>query len=442
MGANCGLVWYFGHPSRVSASRRQASKSKTDRLRQRQTWHVPQTCLSEPAGSPPNPSLPPEGGSPLSQDPNKAVYLMGNQVLSIHDLLMRFCDPNYIRDGIPRISDLHLKVGEPARFRFDSELVPLPDAMPINRDVMQDLLYPLLSPEHVDLIESGRVQDLDVGYEWAKQSMSFRINVFRDREGLACAIRVLPRDIPTLDRVGFPSANMWQELVDLKQGLVVVTGITGSGKSTTIASMIQHINRNRRARIITLEDPVEYVIHSDRALISQREVGKHIGSFHEGLRSALREDPDIIFVGEMRDRETAGLALTAAETGHLVLSTLHTRDTRGAITRLVDLFPADRTKELCAQISFSLHTVIGQKLVPRSDQQGRRVAMEVMPNIAPIANLIRTGSWHQIYSTMQTQMQHGVVTLERHLMDLVQAGEIDADTAIRNANVPNAIQVK
>lgn len=373
-------------------------------------------------------------------DPNKAVYLVGNQTVSIHDLLARFADPNYNRDGIPRISDLHLKVGEEARFRFDSELVPLPDAAPITPEVMQMLLFPLLVPEQIKKLEAPGGGDIDAGYEWLDMNTSFRINAFRDREGLAATIRVLPRTIPSIDRVGFPTDEHWKDIAALKQGLVIVTGITGSGKSTTIASLIQHLNKTKRARIITLEDPVEYVIHSEHSLISQRELGKHVPSFSAGLRSALREDPDIIFVGEMRDRETAGLALTAAETGHLVLSTMHTRDAKGAITRLVDLFPTDRSKELCSQISFSLNAIISQKLVPRADRSGRRVAMEVLRNIPAIGNLIRTGAWHQIYSTMQTQLREGIITMERHLLDLVANGEITMVEAIKHANEPMVMQ--
>ena len=252
--------------------------------------------------------------------------------------------------------------------------------------------------------------------------MSFRINAFHDRHGLAAAIRVLPREIPALDAIGFPEDEIWRSIIEADQGLVIVTGVTGSGKSTTIASLLQAINRRRGARIITLEDPIEYVLESEKSLISQRELGRHLSSFSDGLRSALREDPDVIFVGEIRDQETASLALSAAETGHLVLTTLHTRDTRGAITRLVDMFPADRTKELCSQLSFAIHTIVGQKLVPKATGGGRRVAMEVLKNIPAMAHLIRSGKWEQIYATLETQRAAGMWTLERHLLQLVEQG--------------------
>jgi twitching motility protein PilT len=219
--------------------------------------------------------------------------------------------------------------------------------------------------------------------------------------------------------------------VEAHQGLAIVTGITGSGKSTTIASLLQYVNRTRHVRIITLEDPIEYVIEDDKALVSQRQVGIHVPSFADGLRSALREDPDVIFVGEMRDRETAGLALTAAETGHLVVSTLHTRDARGALSRIVDLFPAERARELCSQLSFSLTWVIAQNLLNRKDGSGRVPAMEVLRNNKAVANLIRTGAWHQIDSTLETQGKDGMITLERHLAELVKAGVVSREEAIR-----------
>ena len=224
------------------------------------------------------------------------------------------------------------------------------------------------------------------------------------------------------------------------QGLVIVTGITGSGKSTTIASLIQRINETRRLRIITLEDPVEYVFKSELALISQREVGRHVSSFQEGLRSALREDPDVIFVGEMRDQETVYLAMTAAETGHLVFSTLHTKDTRGALSRIVDMYPPERTREIATQMSFSLSYVLGQKLVPRADGNGRRAAMEVLKNVSAVGNLIRTLAWQQVTTALQTHGQQGMITLERHLDLLVAAGEITPEVAFRASNALPGIE--
>ncbi len=375
-----------------------------------------------------------------SRDPHAPVYLSGNRALSIYDLLRRFTEAEYQENGIPRISDLHLKVGEPARYRFDDELIPLPGGAPVAPRVMEDLLFPLLTEPQIARLVGPPPQDVDAGYDAGDLGVNFRINAFHDREGLACAIRVLPRGIPLAEKLGFPTPRLLGELTGASQGLVIVTGTTGSGKSTTIASLIQYINQTRRVRVITLEDPIEYVLASDKSLISQRELGRHIASFQDGLRSALREDPDVIFVGEMRDPETTYLALTAAETGHLVFSTLHTKDARGALSRIVDMYPPERTNEISTQMSFSLSYVIGQKLVPRAQRNGRRVAMEVLKNIPSVGHLIRNNHWHQIYSTMQTQTQHGLITLERHLADLVQAGEITRDDALRAANVPSTLQ--
>ncbi|MBN1444016.1 MAG: PilT/PilU family type 4a pilus ATPase [Planctomycetes bacterium] len=352
------------------------------------------------------------------------------------DLLRRFADPECYERGIPRLSDLHLRVGEPARYRFDNELLPLDSAPPLTEDVLRDLLFPLLTREQTARLTARPPQDVDASFDWEEEGLSFRINAFHDRDGLACAIRALPRSVPKIEDIGFPSDRVWQTIVDLRQGLVIVTGITGSGKSTTLASLLHHVNQHRDVRIITLEDPIEYVIRSQRGMISQREVGRHIESFDAGLRSALREDPDVIMVGEMRDAETTALALSAAETGHLVLSTLHTKDTRGAITRIVDLFPSEYAREIETQLSFALSFVVGQKLVPRADSRGRCVAMEVLVNVPAIANLIRSGNLHQIYSVLQTQRKEGLSTLEQHLKTLAERGVITKRDAIRFANQP------
>lgn len=385
--------------------------------------------------------LPPLPGKPRPEALAPAVYPVGGRILSIFDLLDRFTEASYMSEGISRLSDLHLTVGEPVRYRFDGELVTLPDAFPVTREMLEALLFPILTDEQVGRLKASSRADVDAGYEWTDRQLSFRINAFHDRHGLAAAIRVLPRKIPALDTIGFPDPAVWKEIAELGQGLVIVTGVTGSGKSTTIASILQHINRHRGARVITLEDPIEYVLESERALVSQRELGRHIESFSDGLRSALREDPDVIFVGEIRDRETGQLALTAAETGHLVLTTLHTRDTRGAITRLVDLFPSDRGKELSSQLSFALSMVIGQKLVPRAAGRGRRVAMEVLKNSSSVAHLIRSGKWEHLYAAIETQRSAGMITLERHLVQLVEAGSVTREAALRAANTRSLLSM-
>ncbi len=376
----------------------------------------------------------------MGYDIRDPVYAVGDRKLSMYDLLNRFTDARYQIDGIWRLSDLHLKVGDPVRYRFDSDLIGIPEATVVTAEVLERLLYPILSPAQVEALAADGCRDLDTSYELREERLSFRINVFRDRDGLACAIRVLPKSIPEVTDIGFPSGEVWRSICAMHQGLVVVTGITGSGKSTTVASLLQYINRTRQVRVVTVEDPVEYVIEGDRALISQRELGKHVATFEQGLRSALREDPDIVFVGEMRDRETTAMALSAAETGHLVLSTLHTKDSRGAITRIVDMFPKERGAEVATQLSFSLSFVLAQKLVPRDGGQGRLVAMEVLRNIPSVANLIRSGKWHQLYSTIEANRKSGLITMERRLYDLVQRDEITKEDAVRFANEPSVLE--
>ena len=231
-----------------------------------------------------------------------------------------------------------------------------------------------------------------------------------------------------------------KDILNLRQGLVIISGITGSGKSTTIASILEELNRTAKMRVITLEDPVEYVMKADQCLISQREVGKDCRTFAGGLRSALREDPDVVFVGEVRDIETASLALSAAETGHLVVTTLHTRDAAGVISRIVDLFPAERNREIMSQLSFGLAYVIAQKLVPKADGSGRVPSFEILKNVPSIGNLIRTGNWHQIYATMQLAAKERMMTMEKHLQDLMRRGVITREMALRYANDASQIQ--
>ena len=301
---------------------------------------------------------------------NRRIYRVGDRQCGLLDLLELFLRKEFLEDGVARVSDLHLKSGQPARFRLDGDLITVPGAAPLTDPIMEGLLTPVLGEEAMANLRKRPPEDVDASFEWSERATSFRLNAFVEREGLACVFRVLPREVPQPQDLGFPSDQVWREIVGMKQGLVLVTGITGSGKSTTIASFLRHIGRTRAVRVITLEDPIEYILPTDKALVSQRQVGVHVGSFAGGLRSGLREDPDIIFVGEMRDRETTALALTAAETGHLVLSTLHTKDAKGALSRIVDMFPPERFKELCSQLSFSLSWVVGQKLVMRMDGRG------------------------------------------------------------------------
>ena len=368
------------------------------------------------------------------------VYSVSDNLLSMSDLLSCFVHPKHQLRGLSRYSDLHLKVAQPAAFRYDGELRAISGGVPLTAEVIEMLIFPMLGDEQWKRLKTEPLADIDASWEWTEKNITFRLNVFSDRDGIAAVIRGLPAQIPTVQEMGFPAEEVWQDICGLKNGLVLLTGNTGSGKSTTIAAFANYINQTRPVRIITLEDPIEYVFKSQSALFSQRELGRHIPSFSAGLRSALREDPDIIFVGEMRDRETIALALTAAETGHLVFSTLHTRDTRGAITRIIDMFPGDRTKEIATQLSMGLAYIISQKLV-RNQTGGRTVAMEVLKNTPSMGNLIRSGGIHQINTQLETQSKEGMITLEGHLKMLIRAGTISVIEAMENANDPLALQM-
>ncbi len=372
-------------------------------------------------------------------DPSRKIYQAGDHVYSMVDLLGSAVTDEYMINGLPRVSDFHFKVGEPVRFRLDNELVVIPGGVKLTPELIEPMVYSLLRPDHIAQLRSDPLVDIDAAFELPGGNYYFRVNVFHDRDGLAAVVRLLPPYIPSLEEIGFMSDIPWRSIVQAKQGFVLLTGVTGSGKSTTIASFLARINETRAVRVITLEDPIEFVFPNKRALFSQREVGQHAVSFSSGLRSVLRENPDIIYVGEIRDAETASQALTAAETGHLVFSTLHTRDTVGALTRIVDMFPSDRTRELMVQLSFSLSFVLNQKLVPRASGQGRVVAMEVLRNNPAMSNLIRTGNWQQIYGAIETRAKEGMNTLEQALIALYQRGAITMDEAINHANDPSII---
>ncbi len=364
------------------------------------------------------------------------LYPVGGKLLSGHDLLAKFIVPPELAGKVSPYSDLHLKVGRPAHYRRDGDIVALPGAAPLTPELAEQLILPFLSELQIGRLRAMPPGDVDASWYWAEQKINFRLNVFNDQDGLAAVLRVLPLRIPDIAAIGLPDDLVWQEICSLSHGLVLVTGPTGSGKSTTIAALLNHINRTRRVRVITLEDPVEYFFEGDLALFSQREVGRHLPSFAAGLRSALREDPDIIYVGELRDAETVSLALTAAETGHLVLSTLHTRDTCSAVTRIIDVMPPERTAETATQLSLGLSHILGQKLLARAGG-GRVLAMEVLKNTRSIANLIRKNAVHQMQTVIETGKRDGMSTFDHHLRTLLHAGIITPDEAIQNAVNPN-----
>jgi len=361
-------------------------------------------------------------------DATAKVYATENLgKMSIIDMLAYF-----EQHGAMRVSDLHIKVGAPPAYRIDGDIVKL-KGITVTSEVAKQLIYPLLSDANF-----GKFQEqhsVDCSYRYG--SLQFRINVFQENDGICAAIRALSLEIPKIESIGF-SNDIWEDIVERKQGLVLITGITGAGKSTTIASLIDRISEKSACRIITVEDPIEYIYQQKLSITSQREVGRDVSSFVDGLRSMLREDPDIIFVGEMRDPETIAMTLMAAETGHLVFSTLHTRDATGSITRILDYFPPGRQNEVRNQLSLGLAYIISQKLIPKKDGIGRIVAMEILNNNYACANLIRTGRVEQIYSQLQTKTKNKpdekMMTMESHLATLVKADKVDLLEAKKWAN--------
>ena len=338
--------------------------------------------------------------------------------LSILDMLDYF-----VKHGAMRVSDLHIKVGTPPAYRIDGDLVNLKGPA-VTSQMAKQLLYPLLSNENMRKLRSER--SVDSSYRLGQ--LQFRNNIFMENDGLAGAIRALSLDIPPVEDIGFPN-NIWKDIIERKHGLVLMTGITGAGKSTTIASIIDRIAEKRACRIMSVEDPIEYIFNQKHSMISQREVGRDVKSFGQGLKEMLRQDPDIIFVGEMRDPETISMTLMAAETGHLVFSTLHTRDATGTVTRILDYFPAGRQAEVRNQLSLGLAYIVCQKLIPKKDASGRLVVMEILNNNYACANLIRVGKVEQLYSQLQTKTQdkpdEKMMTLERHLAMLVKDDKVD-----------------
>ena len=357
----------------------------------------------------------------------KAYPTEGCGLWSILDMLKYFEER-----GALRVSDLHIKVGASPAYRVDGDMVKLKGPL-VTTEIADQLIYPLLSDANIEKFHVNN--SVDCSYRLG--SLQFRINIFRENDGIAAAIRALSLDVPNIEEIGFPN-NVWEDIINRNHGLVLLTGITGAGKSTTIASLIGRINEKKPCRIITVEDPIEYIFAQNHSMISQRELGRDVKSFIQGLKEMLREDPDIIFVGEMRDAETIAMTLMAAETGHLVFSTLHTRDATGTVTRILDYFPAGRQAEVRNQLSLGLAYIVCQKLVPRKDGTGRLAAMEILNNNYACANLIRTGKIEQIYTQLQTKTgskpDEKMITMEKHLSILVKQGKVDLLEAKQWAN--------
>ncbi len=365
---------------------------------------------------------------------SERLYVASDNLrMSMLDLLGPFK-----RQGIAHVTDLHLKVSRPPSYRVDGE-VKMTSARPLDQETIVRLALTLLDETQMNTLEEHR----SVNASRLIEGFRYRLNAYHDIRGLSIAIRALDTTLPTIEFVGFPN-GVWKDIVNLGQGLVLVTGSTGAGKSTTIAALINKIAQTRACHIITLEDPIEYEFESDTALISQRAVGRDVPSYEQGLRDCLREDPDVIFVGEMTDCESARWALAAAETGHLVFSGIHTRNAIGTVTRVLDMFPSDRSEEIANQLSLGLRYIVSQKLVPREDKHGRLAVMEILNNTFSVANLIRQLKTEQIYSIMQTHTRdepaQRMSSLERTLAALVKSGKVSKMEAERAANVPRMLE--
>lgn len=336
-----------------------------------------------------------------------------------------------------KASDVHIVIGKPPMVRIHGSIKPLPNFPVLTEEDSKSLIYSMLYQEQIARFEEKL--ELDFSYN-VPNIGRFRVNVLSQKNGIEAVMRLIPVKIPSPSELRLSDAVV--QLTNLPRGLILVTGPTGSGKSTTIASLINVININRHEHILTIEDPIEFVFENINCIVRQREVGMNTRSFNDALRHALRQDPDIILVGEMRDLETISLALTAAETGHLVFATLHTQDAPQTIDRIIDVFPSHQQQQIRIQLAATLKAVICQQLVPRADGKGRVAAREVLIVTHAVANLIRESKTHQIYSSIETGAKHGMCTLEASLADLVKARLITIEDAFAKTNNPETLRLK
>lgn len=338
---------------------------------------------------------------------------------------------NLLREAVARqASDLHITVGVPPVLRINGQLTPT-DYAKLTPEHTQQMLDAITNTEQRDKFE--QLGELDFSYAITGLSR-FRVNAFRQRGTTAIVARIVTEQVPTLEELKLP--DIVKTLARKPRGLVLVTGPTGSGKSTTLAAMINQINRERGCHIITLEDPIEYLHKHNKSIINQREINSDTISFSNALRAALREDPDVILVGEMRDAETIAIAITAAETGHLVFATLHTGDAAQTIDRIIDVFPPYQQQQIRIQLSLTLQGIIAQQLLPKLDEAGRIAALEVLIATPAVRNLIREGKTHQVLSVIQTGAKHGMQTMDMSLRDLCQKRIVSYDEALSRATDP------
>lgn len=363
----------------------------------------------------------------FSGDPRELRGRLGN----MYDL-----DEILIQSVKVRASDIHLTTGRPPSYRIDGVLAPIEGERLIPQ-MLEDILMPLMDVRHREELQNNGQTDFAYAISGVGR---FRVNVFKQRGTLASVMRSLPFNIPEPEDLGIPAEVV--EMTTRKRGLILVTGPTGSGKSTTLASLIHVINRNYPYHIITLEDPIEYLHRHDKSVVNQREIGSDSTDYAQALRAALREDPDVILAGEMRDLETISTAITAAETGHLVFSTLHTIGADKTIDRIIDVFPPNQQQQIRIQLASVLECVVSQQLLKKADGSGRVAALEVLFANNAVRNLIRESKTYQIASIMQTNKRAGMQTMDDALYDLYMRKLIDADNAVTYAQDPVSMNKK
>jgi twitching motility protein PilT len=332
-------------------------------------------------------------------------------------------------------TDLHISAWCRPKIRIDGQLIDS-EFEPFEPEECKRMVYTLLSDDQISRFEKNLELDLSFG---VKGLGRFRTNVFLQRGTVAAALRLIPTEVRAFENLGLPS-EICEELCSRPKGLILVTGATGSGKSTSLAALISHLNRTTRAHVVTIEDPIEFMHESDHCLINQRELGSDTYSFNGALRSVLRQDPDCVLVGEMRDVETIEAALTLAETGHLTFATLHTNDTIQTINRIVDVFPAYKQQQIRTQLSFTLQAVFCQQLLPRAQGRGMALALEILVVNSAVRSLIRDDKAHQIYSMLQTGRRFGMQTMNQSLADLYRDGNITYEDAITHSFDPEDLR--
>ena len=398
---------------------------------------APPPAVPLPAPRPPVPGLAPAATVPsampaASRAPSEAPAAPAGQVrigaedtsgdsAFLADLLLYVLERN--------CSDLHLTKNARPTVRRSGGLVPLEDFPVLTAEAIQKTMYAIMSQKQRETFETNL--ELDFAYSLPGRAR-FRVNVYKQRDAVGAAFRLIPYEIKKLEDLGVPPTVAGFAM--LPRGFVLVTGPTGSGKSTTLAAVVDMANRSRHDHIMTVEDPIEFLHEHKSCLVNQREVGEDTWSFKSALKHVLRQDPDIILVGEMRDLETIEIALTAAETGHLVMATLHTQDAAQTIDRIIDVFPPEQQQQVRVMLSSALQGVVCQQLVPTADGRGRVVAVEVMTATPAIRNLIREGKTHQIYSTLQAGAKHGMQTMDSHLAALVKQGRVTYEAALEKCH--------